>query len=118
MIQTIRYGKTEKEIRLVSSKLTPYELHRASCDDRIDENDSRNGICNPKDRYHIVDCNGRMLASAKSVDMAIINANRVISWNVCAVIDQKYLVAYAPVYATYGAGHTYIGYFRRFASKV
>ena len=91
---------------LIMSDKSPYELVRIQ-DDRITDESELSSITNLSDRYHIVDYNGKTLATAKSLEECIPLINMVAGWNVDAVVDQKKLVAYDIKYDTWGAGHSY-----------
>ena len=91
---------------IVESTLSPYELVRIQ-DDRVTDESEMSGLINISDRYHIVDYNGKTLATAKTLEDCIPQINKVSGWGADAVIDQKDLVAYDIKYNVWGAGHSY-----------
>lgn len=93
--------------KIIDSPLSPYELVRLSEDERFMDESEFAGFFNPNDRYHIVDYNGKTLASAKTLEDCIPLINRLNGWGVDAVVDEKDLVAYDIKYGSWGAGHGY-----------
>lgn len=91
---------------IIESALSPYELVRIQ-DDRVTDESEMSGLINISDRYHIVDYNGKTLATAKTLEDCIPQINKVSGWGADAVIDQKNLTAYDIKYDTWGAGHSY-----------
>lgn len=90
---------------IISNK-SNYELYQIVGNERIYDSDNLNQLINNNDRYHIVDYNGRTLATAKTRQKAIEQANRVYGFSPECVIDEKNLIAYNIKHTVYGAGHT------------
>lgn len=93
--------------KIATSKMCDYELYRLASDYLMEEEDVAK-IRNLSDRYHIVDYNGKTIATAKTMDKAIQNANKVKNWGIDAIIDEKMLVAWEFNFSRLGAGHTFI----------
>ena len=89
---------------IISNK-TNYELNQIVNNERIIDSDDLRTLINLNERYHVVDYNGKTLATAKTRQKALEQANRVYGFSPECVIDQKNLVAYNIKYTEYGAGH-------------
>ena len=94
--------------KIATSKMTDYELVNLMMNGSLMDEDDVAKIRNLSDRYHIVTYSGKTIATAKTMDKAIQNANKVMGWGVEAIIDEKMLVAWDLNVAPWGAGHRFI----------
>ena len=89
---------------IISNK-TNYELNQIVSNERITDSDDLHTLINSNERYHVVDYNGKTLATAKTRQKALEQANRVYGFGPECVIDEKNLIAYNIKHTVYGAGH-------------
>lgn len=90
---------------IIISNKSGYELNQIANNERINDSDDLHTLINPNERYHVVDYNGKTLATAKTKQKALEQANRVNGFSPECVIDEKNLIAYNIKHTVYGAGH-------------
>lgn len=90
---------------IIISNKSGYELNQIVNNERITDSDDLHTLINLNERYHVVDYNCKTLATAKTKQKALEQANRVYGFSPEYVIDEKNLVAYNIKHTVYGAGH-------------
>lgn len=90
---------------IILSNKSNYELNQIVENERAYDFEQVRQLIKPTERYHVVDMYGRTLATAKTKQKALEQANRVNGFSPECVIDEKNLIAYNIKHTVYGAGH-------------